>query len=149
MRTASRFPKDLNALVHQRFFRCMGCNDLFPARKCGAHNKFHCGPCRTKHRAAQQKAAAALQHAIKRGEIRKIDGLSCVDCGLPATDYDHRSYETERALDVVPTCHSCNIKRGPAGWNSRAHEPQLSASLTTPSVGANGSTSPCEVGGRR
>jgi hypothetical protein len=38
--------------------------------------------------------------------------VRCVDCGAPATDYDHRNYD--KPLDVDPVCHKCNCRRGPA-----------------------------------
>lgn len=37
---------------------------------------------------------------------------ACVDCGQPATCYDHRYYSLP--LEVDPVCTKCNINRGPA-----------------------------------
>lgn len=50
--------------------------------------------------------------AVQIGVLPKLDGsVLCVDCGAVATDYDHRDYN--KPLDVAPTCHSCNLRRGP------------------------------------
>ena len=61
--------------------------------------------------AYKRYAHLAVRQAIKRGELPPINALTCVDCGAPAKHYDHRNYDIP--LDVVPTCHSCNLKRGP------------------------------------
>lgn len=37
---------------------------------------------------------------------------ACVDCGKPATCYDHRYYGMP--LEVDPVCVACNTNRGPA-----------------------------------
>lgn len=57
--------------------------------------------------AAERQLAAA----IKSGLLLKASNHACVDCGKPATGYDHRDYS--KPLDVVPVCQSCNCKRGP------------------------------------
>lgn len=50
---------------------------------------------------------------MRSGELKRLDGsIECVDCGMPAKEYDHRDYT--RPLDVVPVCGSCNSKRGVA-----------------------------------
>lgn len=51
--------------------------------------------------------------AIRKGKLRRLDGtVPCVDCGKPATEYDHRDYA--KPLEVEAVCSSCNSKRGPA-----------------------------------
>ena len=65
--------------------------------------------------AVAKARAGAIQivgKAVREGRIKKAKELTCVDCGKKAADYDHREYL--RPLDVVPVCHGCNIKRGPA-----------------------------------
>lgn len=62
--------------------------------------------------AARSAVGNALHAAIRSGVIPPARSLTCVDCGAPATDYDHRHYLDP--LNVVPTCRSCNLKRGPA-----------------------------------
>lgn len=58
-------------------------------------------------------AHAKVQMAVQRGDLPALDGsVACVDCGQPATDYDHRDYS--KPLDVDPVCHVCNLARGPA-----------------------------------
>ncbi len=61
---------------------------------------------------ANQRACMAVRRAIRDGELPKINTQKCVDCGRQAQHYDHRDYD--KPLDVVPTCVSCNYKRGPA-----------------------------------
>ena len=60
------------------------------------------------------KARAEVRRAIKRGNIPSLKDrkTKCTDCGLVATEYDHRDYN--RRLDVAPVCRSCNLLRGPA-----------------------------------
>lgn len=54
-----------------------------------------------------------VARAISKGLLPALNGLvACVDCGVVATEYDHRDYN--RPLDVQPVCHQCNIRRGPA-----------------------------------
>lgn len=73
-----------------------------------------CFPCAAMwgHKSGAIAATAEVAHAIRRGELPKVSTLSCVDCGKPATDYDHRDYN--KPLDVQPVCRSCNKLRGPA-----------------------------------
>lgn len=67
----------------------------------------------------RQVAAAAIAKAIKSGALPKARTLTCVDCGKPALDYEHRDYR--RPLDVQPVCRPCNYRRGPALF-SRAQQ---------------------------
>lgn len=55
---------------------------------------------------------SAVAREIREGRLPKASQLTCVDCGQPARDYDHRDYA--KPLDVQPVCRSCNRKRGPA-----------------------------------
>lgn len=50
-----------------------------------------------------------VKAAIELGQLRHIDGQSCVDCGKPAFCYDHRNYY--EPLKVEPICRACNRKR--------------------------------------
>jgi hypothetical protein len=52
----------------------------------------------------------AVRKAILSGELAHPTTLSCVDCGMRASEYEHRDYG--RPLDVVPICGPCNTKRG-------------------------------------
>lgn len=57
----------------------------------------------------------AIYEVAKAKQKNKLPSarlFACVDCGLPATEYEHRDYS--KPLVVVPTCHKCNIARGPA-----------------------------------
>lgn len=59
----------------------------------------------------RKHAANVVSAAIEVGELPALNGSSeCVDCGAPATDYDHRDYR--RPLKVAPVCHGCNLRRG-------------------------------------
>ncbi len=56
-------------------------------------------------------AHTLVQQAVKNGKLPKLDGsINCVDCGEPATAYDHRDYT--KPLDVEAVCQACNLKRG-------------------------------------
>lgn len=117
MKTAAErragYPRDLNTLVNQRFFRCLGCDDLFHASQSGAHHARHCAECGKEWRARQIAAMKEVRRAVMDGRLPPVKTLRCVDCDYPATDYEHRTYD--RPLDVVATCRSCNQKRGHAG----------------------------------
>jgi len=52
-----------------------------------------------------------FQRARYRGLVPPVVYFLCVDCGDPATEYEHRDYR--RYMDVEPVCDSCNKRRGP------------------------------------
>lgn len=61
----------------------------------------------------QERAARRTQYRLNNGLIPRLDGnIHCVDCGKPATCYDHRDYQ--RPDEVEPVCRACNARRGPA-----------------------------------
>lgn len=62
----------------------------------------------------QSKAHRAVRIAVLKGELPDLKAsiVRCVDCGMRATDWDHRDYG--KPLEVEPTCGSCNCLRGPA-----------------------------------
>lgn len=68
----------------------------------------------------RKRAAARILLATKSGRLPRLLDVEtpCVDCGKRALVYEHRNYL--RPLDVVPTCDSCNHKRGPARLSVRA-----------------------------
>jgi len=64
-----------------------------------------------KHTEMQWRAQVAARSANPT-----LDGsIECVDCGAPATCYDHRDYS--KPLDVEPVCWKCNAQRGPAKFS--------------------------------
>jgi hypothetical protein len=73
-----------------------------------------CGPCAEEHFRKRGAASGRLFRAVKAGEIPPARLYACVDCGKPATRYDHRDYS--KPLDVQPVCAGCNSRRGPAIW---------------------------------
>ncbi len=62
----------------------------------------------------QAKAQRQVQDAVKRGELPNLRTVEtpCVDCGVRATDWEHRDYSAP--LVVEPVCRSCNCLRGAA-----------------------------------
>lgn len=72
--------------------------------------RLHCFDCRRRCYRMQQRCGAIVQRAIRDGIIPRVSTLSCVDCGKPACDYDHRDYT--KPLEIEPTCRKCNLKRG-------------------------------------
>lgn len=60
----------------------------------------------------RQRCGAQVATAIKDKSLPHPNDRPCVDCGLPADEYEHRNYA--RPLDVVAVCHGCNLRRGPA-----------------------------------
>ena len=72
-----------------------------------------CFPCYDSgYGVGQRRAHAAVCVAIKKGKLKPAHDSYCVDCGNPATEYDHRDYN--KPLEVEPVCQSCNYKRGSA-----------------------------------
>jgi transcriptional regulator with XRE-family HTH domain len=59
---------------------------------------------------AAHRARAAVAQAVKIGKLPKPSTLKCVDCGVRASQYDHRDYAKRR--EVEPVCAKCNTKRG-------------------------------------
>lgn len=59
----------------------------------------------------QARAHNQVKGAVRSGILRSIKKRLCMDCGMPATCYDHRDYL--KPLDVDPVCTRCNKKRGP------------------------------------
>lgn len=58
-----------------------------------------------------RRASARVHSAIEAGRLARPTEHTCVDCGKPATEYDHRDYS--KPLEVDPVCHPCNKRRGP------------------------------------
>lgn len=73
----------------------------------------YCGPCSNpkigKPLAHKAREIAAL--ARRTGKLPSFEGVKCVNCGEPATQYDHRDYR--KPLEVEPVCRLCNNRRGP------------------------------------
>lgn len=67
---------------------------------------FICDPC--------QRIKGIIRHevvkAIRSGALPKASDCACVDCGIPAREYDHRDYA--KPLQVDPVCRGCNLRRG-------------------------------------
>ena len=58
------------------------------------------------------RARSAVNNAIRNGSFPSISTWACMDCGLPATGYDHYAgYEKEHWFDVEPVCDLCHAKR--------------------------------------
>ena len=94
----------------------------------------YCGTCVAKRKGAMKRershyqllANAYVTAAIRHGDLSPLDGsVLCVDCGKPASEYDHRDYT--RPLDVVPVCRHCNQLRGPGANKGPAPEPKPEA----------------------
>jgi hypothetical protein len=57
-------------------------------------------------------AAVKVKIAIRKKLLPPPTDFKCMDCGVPATCYDHRDYN--KPLDVQPVCSRCNTLRGSA-----------------------------------
>lgn len=58
-------------------------------------------------------ARSKVNIKVSAGDIPRASTLDCIDCGEPATDYDHRDYT--KPVDIEPVCRKCNIQR-PEGY---------------------------------
>jgi hypothetical protein len=90
---------------------------------CGNPHERHprswrCWSCQAGAQAARQKAVAAVKKAIKAFILPPPDTVLCIDCEMPACEYEHRDYR--KPMDVNPICRKCNIRRGPAAWKESA-----------------------------
>ncbi len=95
---------------------CVDCNCVIDEYMPGQGGKpMRCSKCvklRKSTVGIQQAAHTIVSCAVRSGIIKPPSQFSCVDCGLPASVYDHRNYY--KPLDVQPVCRSCNVIRGPA-----------------------------------
>jgi hypothetical protein len=96
-------------------FTCTACGvvDLVT----GGQSNYKCAACRdvaglVDLTSPQKIAHKAVARAIKNGELKKPSLFTCLDCGGPATEYDHRDYS--KPLEVTAVCRGCNLRRGPA-----------------------------------
>jgi hypothetical protein len=100
---------------------CLECKKPMPVSNGSGNTQLRCHDCAVevnrKKRDVMASAHAAVRYAIARGELKPIQELACVDCGAPATCYDHRDYS--KPLEVDPVCQACNLCRGP-GANREA-----------------------------
>jgi hypothetical protein len=97
---------------------CLDCDASLEGR---GVNALYCSPCARKREKScrnnktlyQSLAMTFVSVAVRHGDLPKLDGsIPCVDCGKPASHYDHRDYK--QPLDVAPVCRTCNAQRGPA-----------------------------------
>ena len=90
---------------------CADCNQEILGREPSARFCWRCTKLRPKKN-GQAQAAYQLNKAVRNGILLHFSKFNCVDCGKPAQCYEHRDYN--KPLEVVPTCKSCNTRRGPA-----------------------------------
>lgn len=95
---------------------CMDCRAPMRLAATERRGTLRCEPCLNQRhlarKAVQSKAACAVSKAVRAGELPRPSELLCMDCGRPASQYDHRDYT--KPLHVQPVCRSCNVMRGPA-----------------------------------
>lgn len=60
---------------------------------------------------AHNAARRSVRSAVAQGKLPSISSCVCADCGAPAAEYHHKSYDQEHWLDVVPLCRSCHVRR--------------------------------------
>jgi hypothetical protein len=95
-------------------FHCQECKRKVVARGTSPKKCRHCDKCAREYFLVKKVAESVFRSAINNGRLPRARSMSCVDCGAPANGYDHRDYL--KPLDVVPTCRSCNSRRGGARW---------------------------------
>ena len=83
---------------------CVICGNPKPSKLVIAS---YCSTCRGVVASIQAEA----HKAMRLQGVPRVSG-SCVDCGRPATCYDHRYYSMP--FEVDPVCSRCNTNRGPA-----------------------------------
>ena len=90
---------------------CSDCNQEILGRERSAKFCWSCCDLRPRKN-GQAQAASVVNKAVRNGILAPVATLICVDCGKPAQCYEHRDYN--KPLEVVPTCKSCNTRRGRA-----------------------------------
>lgn len=61
------------------------------------------------------KSRTKLGNAVARGIIPAASKLICIDCEAPAKEYHHHmGYDNINALNVIPVCKKCHVKRDKA-----------------------------------
>lgn len=58
----------------------------------------------------RNRVHSVVKQAIIKGNLPHPSTLECVDCGKPASCYDHRDYA--KPLDVSAVCKKCDCARG-------------------------------------
>ena len=96
--------------------KCAACgNELVDRSSSRAIYCFPCARARSKAKVTMTGADIAryfVNVAVGVGILERADAHKCVDCGVPATCYDHRDYN--KPLEVEPVCSKCNFHRGAA-----------------------------------
>lgn len=63
----------------------------------------------------KRSARGRANYLVASGKIPSPKDLPCVDCGLPAEQYDHYlGYEEDHWEDVQPVCKTCHGSRATA-----------------------------------
>ena len=91
--------------------RCKACNEAITKAYLKANPKKRLAVNTTWRETHPEKYAAhnAVRVAVRRGDLPKVSTLSCVDCGIQASEYHHEDYT--KPLDVEALCISCHNKR--------------------------------------
>ena len=89
---------------------CICCGEEI--NRWGGTTTHFCIGCHGIQRDEAKRAIQVVSDAKRRGDIPKADTLTCVDCGAPASVYDHRDYS--KPMAIKPVCRACNVFRGPA-----------------------------------
>ena len=91
---------------------CEQCGTALPLVR--HHKAYLCEECKSKapYRRTGWQAHRLVACAIRLGFLPRPATCKCVDCGVQATEYDHRDYG--KPLEVEPVCRTCNFARGPA-----------------------------------
>jgi hypothetical protein len=57
----------------------------------------------------RHKARAAINTAVRYGQLPRVTTLDCQNCGNPAQEYHHyKGYKREYWLTVIPLCQKCH-----------------------------------------
>lgn len=104
--------------VFSKKFNCQICGTFEYVRGGGGNaGRYLCDTCRKNSGRQDLDSPQYIAHkevskARRRGELPDPKTLKCVDCGVDATEYDHRDYS--KPLEVNPVCRGCNRRRGSA-----------------------------------
>jgi DNA-directed RNA polymerase subunit RPC12/RpoP len=106
---------NLKRLKVDGVYVCVDCKTPIVRNGKRGNVAMRCHSCRLVSHDRSKTIMAAASHAvyvaIVSGALKPATEHSCVDCGAPATCYDHRDYS--KPLEVEPVCRACNVCRGP------------------------------------
>lgn len=98
---------------------CGACGRTYETHKMARVNA-RCHECEVAAEQTRGLVTGMVAKAVRQGILPHPSTLKCSDCGIQASEYDHRDYS--QPLQVAPVCRGCNVRRGPGAPFNRFHK---------------------------